>query len=287
MDPLARIELALERALRAACGPHAPPRLGAALRHAVFPGGARVRPRLAIAAALACGDDAPELADRAAAAIELLHCASLVHDDMPCFDDAATRRGKATVHKAYGEPLALLAGDGLIVAAFRTLSDTETDHPARIPALLRIIGDAVGSPHGIVAGQAWECEPSADLHEYQKAKTAALFSGATAAGAAAAGAEWEPWIALGECLGEAYQVADDIADAAARPEEIGKPVGQDVALGRPSAVRALGLKGALRHLESLTAAAVAAIPRCPGKPGLERLIRHEARRLVPASLANA
>ena len=89
----------------------APPRLASALRHAVFPGGARIRPRLCLAVAAACGDPAPPLSDAAAAAIELLHCASLVHDDLPCFDNASTRRGHPTVHRAFGEPLAVLAGD--------------------------------------------------------------------------------------------------------------------------------------------------------------------------------
>ena len=99
-----------------------PPLLAAAMRHAVFPGGARIRPQLCLAVARACGDAHPALADAAAAAIELLHCASLVHDDLPCFDDAATRRGQPSVHAAYGERLAVLAGDALIVLAFQTLA---------------------------------------------------------------------------------------------------------------------------------------------------------------------
>jgi len=115
MDITARIE----RSLHAALAPGAtPPLLSLAMHHAVFPGGARVRPRLCLAAASACGGDDPTLAEAAAAAIELMHCASLVHDDMPCFDDAATRRGRLSVHRAFGEPLALLAGDGLIGMAF-------------------------------------------------------------------------------------------------------------------------------------------------------------------------
>src|SRR5271168_4620792 len=120
MDAVARIERALNTAIERAEGPGAPPRLAAAMRHAVFPRGARIRPRLCLAVAAACGDDHPAVSDAAAAAIELLHCASLVHDDLPCFDDAATRRGRKTVHVAFGEELAVLAGDALIVAAFET-----------------------------------------------------------------------------------------------------------------------------------------------------------------------
>ena len=107
---MTRIEQALEQPFALAQSATAPPRLMAAMRHAVFPGGARIRPQLCLAVARACGEDAPELTNAAAVGIELLHCASLVHDDMPCFDDADTRRGLATVHKLYGEPLALLAG---------------------------------------------------------------------------------------------------------------------------------------------------------------------------------
>ena len=92
------------------------------LRYAVFPGGARIRPRLCLAVAQACGEDQPAVTDAAAAAIELLHCASLVHDDLPCFDDAPLRRGKPSVHRAFGERLAVLAGDALIVLAFETLA---------------------------------------------------------------------------------------------------------------------------------------------------------------------
>ena len=87
-----------------------------------FPGGARIRPRLCLAVAQACGEDQPAVTDAAAAAIELLHCASLVHDDLPCFDDAPIRRGKPSVHRAFGEQLAVLAGDALIVLAFETLA---------------------------------------------------------------------------------------------------------------------------------------------------------------------
>jgi geranylgeranyl diphosphate synthase type II len=142
----------------------------------------------------------------------------------------------------------------------------------------------VGTPLGIVAGQAWECEQRVDVSAYHRAKTAALFAGASMAGAAAAGGPVEAWRAVGERLGEAYQVADDIGDALAEAEELGKPVGQDAAHGRPSAVRELGLRGAVARLESLADAAAAAVPACPGRVELGALIRQEARRLLPKSL---
>jgi geranylgeranyl pyrophosphate synthase len=194
---------------------------------------------------LACGDNAPELTNAAACAIELMHCASLVHDDMPCFDDADTRRGQVAVHKAFGEPLALLCGDALIVQAYQCLLQTPSAHPERTLALMQLISDSVGAPDGIVAGQAWECETRVELSQYQRAKTGALFVASTCAGALANGADPQAWRGLGEALGEAYQVADDIRDVMGDAQHLGKPVGQDVHHSRPSAATALGLAGAL------------------------------------------
>lgn len=284
MDALSRIDHRLTMALAQAAAPGAPPGLAAAVEHAVFPGGARVRPRLCLAVARACGDGDSALVEAAAAAIELLHCASLVHDDLPCFDDAATRRGRPSVHKAFGQPLAVLAGDALIVLAFESLAGAGTSAPARLPALLAAISRSVGLPGGIVAGQAWECERDCVVSDYQRAKTGALFVAATAAGALAAGTDPAPWRRLGECLGEAYQVADDLRDACARPEEIGKPTGRDVALGRPSAVTQRGIGGAARRLESLVAGAIEAIPACDGASDLRDLVLAEAERLRPRDL---
>lgn len=284
MDILARIDLALQRALSDVAQATCPPRLAAAVRHAVFPGGARIRPRLCLAVAHACGDDDPGLSDAAAAAIELLHCASLVHDDLPCFDDATTRRGQPSVHAAYGERLAVLSGDALIVRAFQLLGEAGAQHPLRLATVLATVARGVGMPAGIVAGQAWECEPRVMVADYQRAKTGALFAAATMAGADAAGADSRPWRALGECLGEAYQVADDIRDVVSDPDEIGKPIGRDHALGRPSSASEQGLPGAVRHFHSLVDRAVEAIPACPRAAQFCALVRMESERLVPAAL---
>ena len=286
MDALARVETELEAILAVneplegapAAGP---PGLANALRYAVFPGGARIRPRLCLGVALACGDDQPATANCAAAAIELLHCASLVHDDLPCFDDADLRRGKPSIHKAFGERLAVLAGDGLIALAFEALGRAGD----RALHLLPIIGRAIGGPEGIVAGQAWECEREIDLGEYQRAKTGALFAAATMAGAAAAGHEHRQWAALGYRLGQAFQVADDIRDVVADVAELGKPIGQDAALGRPSAVARYGLEGAIAHLDQLVAEAVQVVPQCPGAKGIRALIAAEAAGLLPKKVA--
>jgi geranylgeranyl diphosphate synthase type II len=282
MDVATRIEDALETALRRTREDAAPPGLAAAMRHAVFPGGARVRPRLCLAVAEASGGDAPGLADAAAAAIEMLHCASLVHDDLPLFDNADTRRGRPSVHSVFGGPLALLAGDALIVQAFDTLAEAAHIAPQRFVAVLKTVTRSVGMPAGIVAGQAWESERDAPPAHYRRLKTGALFVAATRSGALASGADPARWTALGEKLGEAYQVADDLYDAAATLDEGGdKPCGRDAALGRPNAVAELGIEGAVAHLNSLIAEAMAAVPPCPGAEEMRELVRLQALRLAP------
>lgn len=287
MDVSTRIEKALVDAVGAADLSGCPPRLAAAMQAAVFPKGARVRPRLCHAVAAACGDDEPAATDAAGAAIELLHCASLVHDDLPCFDNAKLRRGRPSVHAAFGEPLAVLAGDALIVLAFENLARVECS-PQRLTRLIRTVGGAVGVPHGIVAGQAWECEPTIDLSHYHRSKTGALFAAATVAGAAAAGHDNpEAWRILGEKIGEAYQVADDIRDAASDEEEAGKPVGQDVAHGRPNAVLQFGLHGAIAYLHDLVNDGIRTMPACANAHELRALMEQEAKRLVPRRLAQS
>ena len=204
MDTPDRIEQSIEAALNDHLCDGCPPRLAEAVRYAVVPGGARIRPKLCTAVGAACGAD-PGVARAAGVAIELLHCASLVHDDLPCFDDAATRRGKPSLHIAFGESLALLAGDALIVMAFQVLAAGVARSPDRLVTLL-----------------------------------GALFAASTMCGAAAAGADAQAWKRVGKRLGEAYQVADDLLDVNGDPQAIGKPVGRDAALLRPSAVRELG-----------------------------------------------
>ncbi len=283
MESGTRIEAILDTAVAYAEAPGAPPRLAEAIRYAVFPGGHRIRPRLCLSVAKACGEDDPAAADSAAAAIELLHCASLVHDDLPCFDDAPMRRQKPAVHIAYGTPIAVLTGDALIVLAFETLARGAWRHPTRLARLVSLLGRSAGSPSGITAGQAWESEEHIDLSAYQQAKTGAV-RGGDGGRRGSFGADPEPWRRLGEALGEAYQVADDLRDVACRQEEIGKPAGRDATLGRPNAAALLGMGGALDRLARLTHEAVAAIPDCPGAARLTAEIQAQARLFLPASL---
>ena len=283
-----RIEAAVAAALALGQGPvgggEAPAKLRAALDHAVFPGGARIRPTILVSVARACGDDRPHLTDAAAAALELIHCASLVHDDLPCFDDADIRRGKPTVHRAYGEPVAVLAGDSLIVLAFEVLARAAGESPQRAVELIRVLAQRTGMPGGICAGQGWESEAEVNVAAYHRAKTGALFIAATQMGAIAAGQEAEPWEELGARIGAAFQVADDLKDALLTEAEMGKPAGQDAAHARPSAVQELGVQGAVSHLKDILGGAIASIPACPGEAMLAAMVRAYAERMTPVAL---
>lgn len=285
MNADALIERTIERAVALSEAPDGPPRLAAAIRHAVFPGGARVRPQLCLAVAHACSDgEALELAAGAGVAIELLHCASLVHDDLPCFDAADIRRGKPSVHVAYNEPLAVLAGDALIVMAFETLGREAGHEAKRFRRLVEIIGRSVGPYDGIVAGQAWESESKINLSAYHRSKTGALFVAATSAGAVAGGGDEAEWRTLGRRLGEAYQIADDIRDHVLDADALGKPAGQDVVHARPNAVCNLGLRGALEQLNHLVEDAAQSVPDCTGADDLRALVYAQAKRLTPKNV---
>jgi geranylgeranyl diphosphate synthase type II len=282
-----RIEAAIASAVRTGQSGPAPSRLAAALAHATAPGGARIRPTILTSVALACGDDRPALTDAAAAALELIHCASLVHDDLPMFDDADIRRGRPSTHRAFSEPLAVLAGDSLIVLAFDILARAADADAGRALGLIRILGRRTGMPYGICAGQGWESEERIDLSAYHQAKTGALFIAATQMGALAAGQDPEPWEELGARIGEAFQVADDLRDALCDAATLGKPVHQDDLHGRPNAVTRLGVRGALGRLDDILAGAISSIPKCPGEAQLAQMVRAYADRIVPAAARQA
>ena len=277
-----RVEAAMDRAIALGQGTGSgPSQLSRALEYAVKPGGARIRPTIALSVAMACGDDRPKLTDAAISALELIHCASLVHDDMPCFDDADVRRGKPSVHKAFSEPLALLTGDSLIVLAFEVLARAGAEKPDRLAELIRILAARTGMPGGICAGQGWESEKTIDLGAYHRAKTGALFIAATQMGAVAAGQDADPWEELGARIGEAFQVADDLRDALLDEAALGKPAGQDAVNDRPNAVNILGVRGAVSRLQDILSGAIASIPSCPGEAMLAQMVRAYADRIVP------
>jgi len=281
MDLKRRIEAAMSAAISGARAGTPPQKLSEALEYSVTPGGARIRPTILLSVAAACGDDRPALADAAATALELIHCASLVHDDMPCFDDADMRRGKPSVHKAYSEPLALLAGDSLIVLAFDVLAEAGRDDPLRALQLVQTLARCTGMPGGICAGQGWESEAEIDLSAYHRAKTGALFIAATRMGAIASGQEADQWDELGMRIGEAFQVADDLRDALLDEDTLGKPSGQDDLHGRPNAVALLGVDGAVARLSDILGGAISSIPSCPGEAQLAQMVQAYAQKLAP------
>ncbi len=277
-----RIDTAITGAIRhGQTGGSAPAQLADALLYACTPGGARIRPTILVSVAMACGDDRPAMTDAAAAALELIHCASLVHDDLPCFDDADLRRGKPSVHRTFSEPLAVLTGDSLIIMAFEVLARASGSAPDRLAPLIALLARQTGMPHGICAGQGWESEDKIDLSAYHRSKTGALFIAATQMGAAAAGQDAEPWYELGARIGEAFQVADDLRDALGTEESLGKPAHQDEIHNRPNAVAELGVAGAVTRLTDILSGAIASIPSCPGEAMLAKMVRAQAERLTP------
>lgn len=234
-----------------------PARLHEAMRYTALDGGKRVRPLLVYAA----GDifDTPRaLLDRAAAAVEMIHVYSLVHDDMPCMDDDALRRGKPTVHVQYDEATALLVGDALQAQAFATLaapldaaaSAADATLPARQLAMLSLLAQASGSV-GMCGGQAIDLASVgmtlslAELEQMHRLKTGALLRAAVLLGAlggkALSAAESAALDDYARAIGLAFQVVDDILDATADSATLGKTAGKDAADNKPTYVSILGL----------------------------------------------
>ncbi|CAN5882806.1 polyprenyl synthetase family protein [soil metagenome] len=268
-------DIVLERALHealGAAGGSPPPHLAEALAYAVFPGGGRVRPRLCLEVERACGTT-NELAYAATCSVELLHCASLVHDDLPCFDAGAMRRGKPSVHRAFGEATAVLVGDGLMVQSFYTLARAVALRPeVGVYPVLALL-EAAGPRVGLVAGQAWELEKQVDLAAYHRGKTASLFEVSAALGALANGAAPSPFVVFGRAFGMAYQLDDDVADALADASSLGKPTGKDRELGRPTAMRDVpSADVAIERMVAAARAATEAVPSCPGEGDLRRFV---------------
>ena len=275
-----KLEEALKKAIKKAGRSPAPPKLAAAMDYAIFPGGARVRPQLCLAVSSACGLDNFELSMASAVSVEMMHCASLVHDDLPAFDNADIRRGKPTVHKAFDEPLAVLCGDSLIILAIQVLTAQGLSAPKRLGELINTLTNSTGMPYGICSGQGWESEKTIDLSAYHKLKTASLFVASTKMGAIAAGEDPEPWAELGQRIGEAFQVADDLKDFS-DSQKSGKSNNRDSENDRPNAVLKLGEKGAIKRLQDILAGAIASIPSCPGEVELIKIVRSQAERLTP------
>jgi len=248
-----------------------PPRLMAAMRHATLSGGKRLRPFLTLEAARLFGAEGQGPL-RAGCAVELLHCYSLVHDDLPSMDDDDMRRGRPTVHKAFDEATAILVGDALQTLAFEVLADPATAEDAAIRAdLVHGLARASGLG-GMVGGQLLDLSAEgrygpaelgeADVRLLQMMKTGAILTFSVEAGAIlgkADAAARQKLVAYGRALGAAFQVADDILDREASAEALGKRTGKDQEKGKATLVDLLGMDGARSECNRLVAAAEAAL----------------------------
>ena len=251
-----------------------PARLVAALRHALFAGGKRMRPFLVIEAARLFGAEG-EAPLHIAAALEAVHCYSLIHDDLPAMDNDDMRRGQPTVHRAFDEATAILAGDSLLTLAFAILARKEAGLAAG--RRLRLVGqlaEAAGID-GMIGGQMldlaaegrFDARPPrqsiATIRRLQSLKTGALivFALKSAASIAprATPAEKKALVTYGRELGLAFQIRDDLLDAEGHSATVGKAVGKDAAAGKATFLAHLGIEGARRELDRATAAGEAAL----------------------------
>jgi farnesyl diphosphate synthase len=256
-----RVEHVLEELLPADAGATA---LHRAMRYAVLDGGKRVRPLLAYAAGEVQGAN-PDTVDTAAAAVELIHAYSLVHDDLPCMDNDTLRRGKPTCHVAYGEAMALLAGDALQAQAFGVLARGRMADPGEACALL---AEAAGV-RGMAGGQAIDLEAVgttlgiAALETMHRMKTGALIRAAVRLGAACgrplSGVETAALDAYAQAAGLAFQVVDDVLDVEGSAASLGKTAGKDALQSKPTFVSLLGLAAAKARAEALRRDAHAAL----------------------------
>ncbi|HEY9213715.1 MAG TPA: farnesyl diphosphate synthase [Ancylobacter sp.] len=249
-------------------------RLRAAMRHAALAGGKRLRPFLVIHSAALFGVSL-EAALPAAAALECVHCYSLVHDDLPAMDDDDMRRGQPTVHKAFDEATAILAGDALLTLAFEILAHHDTDNnPSKRINLIAGLARAAGGG-GMVGGQMLDLAAegrfgdsergtldASAIHRLQALKTGALLRYACAAGAMLGRArphDRESLDIYSRAVGRAFQIADDLLDVEGDASTVGKAVGKDSAAGKATLIELLGIEGARNELARLVAEAEGAL----------------------------
>ncbi len=287
---LVQVEQTLDRLIDA----HSPANLGEAMRYGALGGGKRLRALLVLAASEAVSGNF-DAALRAACAVEMIHAYSLIHDDMPCMDNDVLRRGKPTVHVAYGEAQALLAGDALQALAFEILTPDKDEIPSAVQAkLCRLLARASGS-EGMAGGQAIDLASvgksltESELRRMHELKTGALLKASVEMGAAChvqngTRASHMPYglqaslAAYGAAVGLAFQVVDDILDVTADEATLGKTAGKDAAQNKPTYVALMGLEAAETYANELLEKALVALDAC----GLEAdaALRELAIRLV-------
>ncbi len=262
----------------------APPRLIDAMRYTALLPGKRIRPFL-VARCCELAGGRREDAWHVCAAVECVHAFSLIHDDLPAMDNDDLRRGRPTNHKVYGEDVAILAGDALVVLAFELLSR----HRDAAQAIRMVRALAVGAGWtGMIGGQTADVlgegeAPRVELAQYiHERKTAALFAAACRLGAIAGGGDDDAVEALarhGEHLGRAFQIADDLLDVTSSSDRAGKNVGKDEAAGKQTYPRCVGIEGSRRAADEAAGEAVAALNRFgPAASDLRALAAYVVRR---------
>ena len=261
------------------------PRLLAAMRHAVLLGGKRMRPLLAYAAGHACGAREEQL-DAAAAAVELVHAYSLVHDDLPAMDDDALRRGRPTVHVAFDEATAILAGDALQALAFSLLAGAPASAEARVAMLAELAGAAGAA--GMCGGQAFDLAATGvsiqleALERLHSMKTGALLRAAVRLGALTADADpatRQALDAFAQALGLAFQIRDDLLDIEGDSATLGKAAGKDVAQDKATFFALIGADASRARLDGLARQMQQALTTVPGDTtALDALARRTVER---------
>ncbi len=270
----------LERQLDALLPPAAAGRLQAAMRYAALGQGKRLRPFLVMqSAGLFAVPAAAAL--RVAAALECVHCYSLVHDDLPAMDNDDLRRGQPTTHRKFDEATAILAGDGLLTFAFEILGGSETHADAAVRSALVLELARASGEAGMAGGQMLDIEAETTsfasytaIAAMQGRKTGALFRFACMVGAIMAQADGAALRQYAEHFGLAFQITDDILDVESTPEALGKATGKDKGRGKATFVDFLGLDGAKTEAARLSDAAVAALAGFGGKADLLRAAAH-------------
>ena len=274
-----------EKRLAALCDEYLPQQseLGQAARYSLLGGGKRVRAVLTLAACQLAGADAADALDYACA-LEMLHCYSLIHDDMPCMDNDDFRRGRPSCHKQFGEATALLAGDALVTAAFEVLANAGLSAESRIEAVQLL--SRGGGDRGMLYGQELDKHfetvraSEQELMALHAHKTGALITTAVHLGCAAAGvaADTDMRGALARYaaeIGLVFQIVDDILDVTSTTEELGKPVGSDADNDKTTFITLYGLQGAHEKAEHHNAAALAALDALGPKADFLRLLAAE------------
>jgi farnesyl diphosphate synthase len=289
----AATEWTLDSLLSPACLPGEtvrPPRFLEALRYASLDGGKRFRPFLLVETARLLGAEGEGVL-RAAAAVEMIHCYSLVHDDLPALDNDDLRRGRLATHKAFDEAIAILVGDGLLTYAFDVTADPATHQDPGVRAELVLALARAAGLGNMIGGQVLDLEAEHALEPHtaeavtklQAMKTGALLRYAVEAGAILGRADANARAALsryGRAIGAAFQVADDILDVEADGLALGKRAGKDASRNKATLVAALGIDGARERRDSLVQAAIAALDSFP--QGRHATVLKEAARFVAA-----